>query len=179
MLLFWKNLKLSRLLNLSKLSRIPKEDKFWIFTIVVFVGFISFITPVAVWNSKPATGGDTGSHFYPLWVLVKESLPHWQIRSWNPGNLMGEPHLLHYFPGPFLVMAFLSIFMPLGLAFNFGTLLPLVAFPLSLAFALSKLGSSYAFRIAAVAASFLVLFNESYSMWGGNATSLLAGQYAH
>lgn len=167
------------MLPFRKKIKLSQEDQYWIFIIVVYVGFISFITPTTVWNTKPATGGDTGSHFYPLWVLVNESLPHWQIRTWNPGNLMGEPHLLHYFPGPFLLMAFLSIFMPLGLAFNLGTILPLVAFPLSMAFALSKLSASFLTRITAIAACFLALFNESYSMWGGNATSLLAGQYAH
>jgi hypothetical protein len=102
------------MLPFRKKIKLSQEDQYWIFIIVVYVGFISFITPTTVWNTKPATGGDTGSHFYPLWVLVNESLPHWQIRTWNPGNLMGEPHLLHYFPGPFLLMAFLSIFMPLG-----------------------------------------------------------------
>lgn len=144
-----------------------------------FVGFVFYLTPNSIWNDQPATGGDTGSHFYPLWVLVHQALPHFQIRSWNPGNLMGEPLLLHYFPAPFLVMALFSLLMPLGLAFNLGTLLPLFAFPMSLSFALSRLGYSGRFVVAGVAASFLCLFNEAYSMWGGNALSLLAGQYAH
>jgi hypothetical protein len=158
---------------------LSQEDYYWTGAIVLFIGFIAWITPKTVWNTLPATGGDTGSHFFPLWVLVEKALPHFQIRTWSPGNLMGEPLLLHYFPGPFLFMAFLSLFMPLGLAFNIGTMAPLFAFPMSLYFAMSRMNVSYQFRFAAVAASFLALFNESYSMWGGNATSLLAGQYAH
>lgn len=125
---------------------------------LLFVGFIFYLTPNSIWNDEPATGGDTGSHFYSLWVLVNQALPHFQIRTWNPGNLMGEPLLLHYFPAPFLLMAFLSLFMPLGLAFNLGTILPLFSFPMSLSFALSRLGYSGRFVLAGVAASFLSHF---------------------
>lgn len=92
---------------------------------------------------------------------------------------MGEPHLLHYFPGPFLAMAFLSLFVPLGLAFNLGTILPLLFFPVCVYVGVRslRLNNSQSFFVSC--GSLIFLFNESYSMWGGNANSLLAGQFAH
>lgn len=120
-----------------------------------------------------------GSHFYPLYTLVKVALPELSLRTWNPGNLMGEPHLLHYFPVPYLLMALLSLFMPLGRAFNIGTLLPLFLAPFAVYYALRGLGIRRLTSGFASFASLFFFFNESYSMWGGNATSLLAGQFAH
>lgn len=150
----------------------------WLTTFIL-VGFVSYLIPKTIWNTEPATGGDTGSHFFPLYVLVKHGLPEWSLRTWNPGNLMGEPHLLHYFPGPFLAMAVLSLLLPLGLAFNIGTILPLLFFPVCVFVGIRslKLTNTQAFFVAC--GSLIFLFNESYSMWGGNANSLLAGQFAH
>lgn len=164
---------------MKKLSGNDQRRLGWIAAVVVFVGYIFWLTPRILFNTEPATGGDTGSHFYPLYTLVNNALPQLHLRTWNPGNLMGEPHLLHYFPGPYLLMALLAAFLPIGLAFNIGTIFPLFCFPISVMYALRGLG--YHWRSCFVATTFAIIyvFNEGYSMWGGNATSLLAGQYAH
>jgi hypothetical protein len=156
-----------------------RNDLILIWLIALNLGFISALTPTTVWNTEPATGGDTGSHFYPLYTLAKVALPNFQLRTWNPGNLMGEPHLLHYFPTPYLIMAFLSFLIGLGLAFNLGILLPLFSFPLVVYYCLRGLGFRKLTSVFLSTFSLLHLFNESYSMWGGNSSSLLAGQFAH
>lgn len=135
--------------------------------------------PLDVLRVTPATGGDTGSHYWTLKVLVEESLPNFRIRSWSPGNLAGEPQLVHYFPLPFLLMAALSLFMPLGLAFNLGTILPLVALPFSVMFCIRRLGFRFPAPLLGACATLCVILNESYNMWGGNGLSTLAGQFAH
>lgn len=140
--------------------------------------FISYL-PQEIWNSNPATGGDTGSHFWPLYTLVKQGLPHWQVRVWNPGNLGGEPHLTHYFPLPYFVMAFLSLFMPLGRAFNLGTILPMALLPICVYFCFRGLKARFPIPLLALIASLSFLYNESFSMWGGNTLSTMAGQFAH
>lgn len=141
--------------------------------------FIRYLPLKELSGPEPATGGDMGSHFFPLVTLVKHGIPNWTPRVWNPGNLGGEPHLVHYFPFPYLLMAVLSIFMPLGKAFNWGTLLPLLLLPSSVYVCLRGLGSKFPVPILGAAASVCFLLNESYSMWGGNAVSTLAGQFAH
>ncbi len=143
------------------------------------LGVFFFFAPTDILNSQPATGGDTGSHFWPLVTLVKEALPNWQVRVWNPGNLGGEPHLTHYFPLPYLLMAFLSLFMPLGRAFNIGTILPVAIFPLCVYLSLRLWRVRFPIPALAALASLTFLYNESFSMWGGNALSTLAGQFAH
>ncbi len=147
--------------------------------VLMSLGVFFYYAPIDILNHEPATGGDTGSHYWPLVTLVKEGLPHWHVRVWNPGNLGGEPHLTHYFPLPYLLMAFLSLFMPLATAFNVGTILPVAIFPLSVyaCFRLWKI--RFPIPALATVASLAFLYNESFSMWGGNALSTLAGQFAH
>jgi hypothetical protein len=163
--------------KLKEIQKIRRGVDF--FGVALIVGLFFHYMPMAVFNAEPATGGDTGSHFWPLWTLVHEALPHFQIRVWNPGNLAGEPHLTHYFPLPYLLMAFFSLFMPLGRAFNIGTLLPVLLLPLCIYFCFKKLRTRFPVPILAALGSLSFLYNESFSMWGGNAVSTLAGQFAH
>lgn len=156
------------------------KNRDWFLLISFFsILFVYFLTPNEIFNLLPATGGDTGSHFYPLYALFKAGWPEFRLRVWNPGNLFGEPLLLHYFPGPFIVMSILGTFLPLGLAFNIGTILPLFIFPISVFAAFWFANSGWKISLLALAASLLYVFNESHSMLGGNSNSLLAGQFAH
>lgn len=165
-------LRLSRFLSAAE----PVLDALALLAIAVF--FIQFI-PLSALSADPATGGDTGSHFWPLVTLVKHSLPEFSLRVWNPGNLGGEPQLVHYFPLPYFIMAVISIFVPLGTAFNIGTLLPLLSLPFSVYFGIRLFGWRFPTPILATCSSLLFLYNESFTMWGGNTLSTMAGQFAH
>lgn len=147
--------------------------------LVLIVSPFFYYLPLEVFNRLPATGGDTGSHFWPLYTLFNYGLPNGSVRVWNPGNLAGEPHFVHYFPFPYLVMALLGLFLPLGAAFNWGTLLPVLFLPLSVYFCLRMFRERFPAPLLGSAASLLFLYNESFSMWGGNFNSMLAGQFAH
>ena len=161
---------------------------------LVFVSaFLIFHLPIDVLNSLPATGGDMGSHFWPLYVLKNEGIPYLlklldprylgeqtlYLRLWNPGNLGGEPVLLHYFPLPFMIMVLLSFFVDLGTAFNIGTLLPIFMFPFCVYFCMRQMGFRFPTPILTVCLTLPHLYNESYSMFGGNTLSTLSGQFAH
>lgn len=156
------------------------KKKEWFILICFFsLLYVYYLTPNEIFNLLPATGGDTGSHYYPLYSLFEAGWKEMRLRVWNPGNLFGEPLLLHYFPGPFIIMSFFGIFMPLGLAFNIGTILPLFIFPISVFTAFWYSDRGWRTSILALVASLLYVFNESHSMLGGNSNSLLAGQFAH
>lgn len=147
--------------------------------LIAVVGLIFLYLPKEILNALPATGGDTGSHFWPLYTLVKQALPQFHIKVWNPGNLGGEPQLVHYFPLPFLIMALLSLIMPIGTAFNIGSMLPVAVFPLCVYYGLKLFRLRFPIPLLAAAFSLSYLYNESFSMWGGNTLSTLAGQFAH
>lgn len=134
--------------------------------------------PREVLGSEPATGGDTGSHFWTLYGLVEHALPDLSVRYWNPGNHAGEPRLLHYFPLPFLIMAAMASVVPIGTAYNIGTVLGTIMFPYAVYAALRGAGLRFPIPILGTAVALISHYNESYSMWGGNTLSTLAGQFA-
>ncbi len=149
------------------------------FSLIALLLWVLQLLPKEIFNPNPATGGDMGSHFWPLYTLVNYALPDWSLYTWNPGNLAGEPHLIHYFPLPFLIMAIFSSALPLGTAFNIGTVLPIFLIPLSaFIFARQAAWKFPAPPLAAIFSAFFV-FNESHLMWGGNALSTMAGQFSH
>ena len=83
---------------------IPSLDvAFWALYFICFYKHVPLI-----FNTEPATGGDTGSHLWPVVALREYGLAHFNFRPWNPGNYMGEPLLVHYFPLPFILMALAS-----------------------------------------------------------------------
>ena len=140
-----------------------------------------FLTYVSKETFTPsaATGGDMGSHYWPLYTLTHFGFPHGLLRYWNPGNLGGEAHFVHYFPLPFWFMSLISLFTSLGSAFKIGILLPLLFFPHSVYYALRGLGLKFPAPILATAVSLCFLYNESYNFYGGNGLSTMAGQFAH
>lgn len=147
--------------------------------VLLSVYVIAQFLPKSLFNELPATGGDTGSHFWPVKVLHDYGIPNLVLRPWNPGNNGGEGLLVHYFPLPFLFMALLGYLIPVGTAFNIGSMLPVVTLPVSIWWAVRLMTRS---RLAAVLAAMFssgVVLNEGYSMWGGNTLSTLAGQFAH
>src|SRR4051812_7050755 len=73
---------------------------FWCVYAVPLVGL-----PRELFSALPATGGDTGSHLWPLVAFREYGFPHLDLRIWNPAHFTGEPLLVHYFPLPFILMA--------------------------------------------------------------------------
>ncbi len=150
-----------------------------IFSIIIF-SFFYYIPIDLLLNSEPATGGDTGSHFWPLQVLHDSwSKGDFRVKFWNPGNIGGEPLLVHYFPLCFMIMGALSFIIPIGTAFNLVTVLGCFSLPFSIYYMGKKCNFSWASSILSSILILLFLFNDSYSIYGGNFASTLAGQFSH
>ncbi len=120
-------------------------------SLAVLTGYILYQYSWLVLNPGPATGGDTGSHFWTLWSLVHHGISSGVLRPWNPGNMGGEPILLHYFPFSFLLMWVLALFVPIGMAFNLGTMLWAVFFPISMYACLRGTGNRFPIPILGAA----------------------------
>jgi hypothetical protein len=147
--------------------------------LIAAVCVIGQFVPASVFNAEPATGGDTGSHFWPVKVLHDYGLPHGVLRPWNPGNNAGEGLLVHYFPFPFIFMALVGYIIPLGQAFNLGTILPVLTLPIATWASLRIMGLTAPVTLFAPIFTAAVVLNEGHRMWGGNGLSTMAGQFAH
>ena len=87
--------------------------------------------------------------------------------------------MVHYFPLPFILMALAGYVIDLNLAFNLGTMFGTVVLPFVVYFSFRIM--SFKFPTPIITSLFTIpyLYNESYSIFGGNFLSTLSGQFAH
>ena len=153
----------------------------WVPTLLAFLAIYAtlfyFYRPNLLFSLTTTAGGDTGAHHYPAIYMIKELLPHFRLTGWAPGWYAGMPMLTFYFPFPFLLIAILNFVLPYELAFKLITALGVFLLPVT-AYAygrLLRIRSPFPQLAAAGAVGFLLM--ESYSIYGGNILSTLAGEF--
>ncbi len=147
--------------------------------IAIALFLFSFFKPEFIFSKTTTAGGDMASHYYTAHYMKYYLLPHGKISGWTPGNYAGFPILNFYFALPFALIALLSYAIPLEISFKLVTVLGVLSLPIA-AFLFFKL-MNFRFPVPIIAAisSLLFLFIESYSMWGGNIPSTLAGEFSY
>jgi hypothetical protein len=155
----------------------------WIPTLLAFLAIYTtlfiFYKPNLLFSLTTTAGGDTGAHHYPAQYLIQELLPHFRLTGWAPGWYAGMPMFTFYFPFPFLLMAILNWFIPYLLAFKIATVLGVFALPAT-AYAMGRLWRvRRPFPIMAAIFALVFLLMESYSIYGGNILSTLAGEFGY
>ena len=124
------------------------------------------------------TGGDMGAHVLLPKVLLEDVLPTGRIMGWSMDWYAGFPALYFYFPLPALTTVALDLVLPYGAAFKLVTIIGLVALPTATYFFVRFLGfTRFIAALGAVAGS-LFVFMESYSIFGANIKSTLAGEFS-
>src|SRR5690606_10949513 len=105
-------------------------------------------------------------------------IPGGRVMGWSQDWLAGFPVFYFYFPLPSLVIVFLDVFIPYGAAFKLVTSFGLLAMPPAHYFhaRAMKLGKTVA--MVASGAAEVFIFMESFSIYGGNLASTLAGEFS-
>jgi len=152
--------------------------------ILVMSGFLgvigsgSLIRFPQILVANTPTGGDMGAHVLLPQILRDELLPSGRLFGWSGDWYAGFPALYFYFPIPALVTVILDVFLPYGVAFKIVTIVGLVALPVA-AYAFLRL-LAFSRPVAALGglAGSMFLFMESFSIFGANIKSTLAGEYS-
>jgi len=189
--------------ELSETSQQPPEpnssarvlSKWFIFgliaapTTLIFLTMSGALGPIlrdgqSIWRlpylfvSSTPTGGDMGAHVLLPKILLEDLLPSGQLLGWSMDWYAGFPALYFYFPIPALVTVLLDVFLPYGVAFKLVTIVGLVTLPTAAYFFVKFLGfTRFVAGVAGVAGS-LFVFMESYSIFGANIKSTLAGEFS-
>jgi len=142
---------------------------------------------VVVWAMDPGlllantttTGGDTGAHVALAQYLKTNLLPHLHVTGWDPGAYDGFPLNTFYFPLPDTLAALAGYVIPFNIAFKLVTILGSVTLPVA-AWAFGRLAGLERPRPAVLALATLpFLFDQTFTIYGGNLFSTLAGEYAY
>jgi len=124
------------------------------------------------------TGGDMGAHVLLPKVLLEDLLPTGNLLGWSMDWYAGVPIMYFYFPLPALTTVLLDLVLPYGVAFKLVTIVGLVVLPTVSYFFVKHLGfPKFVAAVAGVAGS-LFVFMESYSIFGANIKSTLAGEFS-
>jgi hypothetical protein len=124
------------------------------------------------------TGGDMGAHVLLPKVLMEDLLPTGNLLGWSMDWYAGFPVMYFYFPLPAITTVLLDLVLPYGVAFKLVTIIGLLALPTVSYFFVKHLGfPKFVAAVAGVAGS-LFVFMESYSIFGANIKSTLAGEFS-
>ncbi len=143
----------------------------------VIVVTLSQLHPSLLLTNTTTTGGDTGAHI-AMPKFMESLLSHGRLTGWDPGWYDGFPLYTFYFTIPDLFIAVAGWIAPYDIVFKLGTVLGSVLLPIC-AWACGRF-----FRLRApiptllAAATLPFLFDYTFTIYGGNLFSTLAGEYA-
>ncbi|HZX53649.1 MAG TPA: hypothetical protein VFE86_03165, partial [Ilumatobacteraceae bacterium] len=131
-----------------------------------------------VFENNTPTGGDMGAHVMAPAYLRDHLLPHFQLSGWSNYWYDGFPLYRFYMVVPALMIVALNIVFPYGIAFKLVAILGLVTLPVC-AWAFGRLARfRYPMPELMALAATVFLFDESFSIYGGNVKSTMAGEFS-
>ena len=152
-------------------------------TVAVLGGILAFLfwqlhAPSLLFLNTLTSGGDTGAHVALPAYMRDHLLTHGRITGWDPQWYDGFPVFTFYFPLPSLLVVVLNVAIPYDVAFKLVTVAGIFALPVAVwAFGrLSRMREPGPLCLAA--ATLPYLFDRSFTIYGGNIASTLAGEYA-
>jgi hypothetical protein len=163
------------------LRRRPVEA--WV-TALLVAGSSAFVFfqlhPELLLADTTAAGGDMGAHVWAPAYLREHLLPNLRLSGWTPDWYAGFPVYVFYMVVPSLLIVLLDVFLFLdyNVAFKLVSVSGLVLLPVAAwAFGrLARLPFPYPGVLAVATVPFV--FERSFSIYGGNAASTLAGEFA-
>jgi len=141
-----------------------------------FIVLILFLRIDLVFANNTPTGGDMGAHIVAIDTFIKEFMPNFQINGWSNDWFGGYPLYYFYFPLPAIITFFLNLIFPFGIAFKIMVVLSIILVVYSIEKLMRK--TSNQISIYGATAGLFYVFTESFTIYGGNLASTLAGQFS-
>lgn len=150
---------------------------------LVIVGLASFLVfmvmqPWLLLHPSTPTGGDMGAHVLGPAFLRDVLIPEGRVMGWSQDWFAGFPIFYFYFPIPSLVIVLLDVFIPYGVAFKLVTTMGLVGLAPAAYFHARAMKLSKTVSAIAACSAVILVFYESYSIYGANMASTLAGEFS-
>jgi hypothetical protein len=153
------------------------------FTVAAVVGAASLMAfivmrPEKIFLANTPTGGDMGAHVLIPAYIRDVLIPSGRVMGWSNDWYAGFPVNYFYFPLPALTIVFLDLFLPYGVAFKLVTVAGLVALPIASYYFARSMGFARPVALVGGVAGSTFMFMETFSIFGGNTLSTLAGEYS-
>ena len=131
-----------------------------------------------IFDKNTPTGGDMGAHVWGPAFLRDHLLPHFQLNGWSMDWYAGMPAYRFYMVVPALAMVAFDTVLPYGVAFKLVAISGLVSLPIA-CWAFGRL-ARFRFPMPELfaVAGMLFALDESFSIYGGNLKSTMAGEFS-
>ena len=137
---------------------------------------VLFLRVDLVFQNNTPTGGDMGAHIVAIDTFIKDFMPNFQINGWSNDWFGGYPLYYFYFPLPAIITFIFNIVFPFGIAFKIMVVFSTILVVYSIEKLMRK--TSNQFSIFGASAGLFYVFTESFTIYGGNLASVLAGQFS-
>ena len=137
---------------------------------------VLFLRIDLVFENNTPTGGDMGAHIVAIDTFIKDFMPNLQINGWSNDWFGGYPLYYFYFPLPAIITYILNIVFSFGIAFKIMVVMSTILVVYSIEKLLRK--TSNQISIYGATAGLFYVFTESFTIYGGNLASTLAGQFS-
>ena len=165
-------------------NRFEQNIVYWkkMSTIIAVAGPTIFLLlalhPNLILRNNTPTGGDMGAHVWAPAYLRDYLLSNFKLSGWSMDWYSGLPIYRFYMVVPALMIVLLDVVLPYGIAIKIIAVIGILALPYTtwlfgrfakFAYPLPEL-----FAIAAT----IFLFDESFTIYGGNIASTMAGEFS-
>jgi hypothetical protein len=140
---------------------------------------LSVLHPDLILRNNTPTGGDMGAHVWGPAYLRDVLLPHWRLTGWSMDWYAGLPAYRFYMVIPALAIVALDVVLPYGIAFKLIVVSGLIAFPWCAYFMGRITKLAYPLPELMVIGATFFLLDESFTIYGGNIASTMAGEFSH
>ena len=165
-------------------NRFDRNEPYWkkLSAIIAVAGPTLFLLmalhPELILRNNTPTGGDMGAHVWGPAFLRDHLLSQFKLSGWSMDWYSGLPIYRFYMVLPALMIVLLDVVLPYGIAMKIVAVIGILTLPLCSwlfgRFARFAYPIPELFAIAAT----IFLFDESFTIYGGNIASTMAGEFS-
>ncbi len=149
-------------------------------SLIIITTLMVFFTlqPSLIFRNNTPTGGDMGAHVYGPAYLRDHLLTSFRLSGWSNDWYSGLPMYRFYMVLPALFILALDILLPYGIALKLVAVAGLLALPFCTWLFARLARLVFPIPELLVVASTVFLFDESFTIYGGNIASTMAGEFS-
>ncbi len=146
-------------------------------TQVIYYSMILILLRIdLIFLDNTPTGGDMGAHVVPIKYFIENFASNFKINGWSNDWFAGYPLYYFYFPFPAILTYLFNLVIPYGVAFKMMVAVSIVLIVYSIEKLFRK--EDYLFSHIGIGAGLMFALTESFTIYGGNLASTLAGQFS-
>jgi hypothetical protein len=150
-------------------------------TIIMNVVHFNPLSPASdlIFDDNTPTGGDFGAHVWGPAFLRDHLLPNWRFNGWSMDWYGGIPVYRFYMVLPAMAIVLVDTVLPYGVAMKLVGVAGLVTLPLC-CWSFGRLARfAYPLPELFAFAGLAFALDESFTIYGGNVKSTMAGEFSH